>query len=67
LKNKDKLAYLTAKSISASFKIILGDLPPNSKVTLLIFGKLDLAIISLPTAVDPVKETLSTNGWAHKA
>jgi hypothetical protein len=47
--------------------IILGDFPPSSKVTLLIFGVLDLDRISLPTAVLPVKLTLSTKGWLTRA
>ena len=67
LKKRPKDAYLTAKSISASFNIIFGDLPPSSRVILLILGYPYFESISLPTLVDPVNVTLSTNGCAVRA
>lgn len=60
------MAEATAKSKSASWQIILGDLPPNSKVTLFKLLAVDNYWILYPTAVDPVKATLSTLGCSTK-
>ena len=62
LKNMAEAAPAIAASISASGKIIVGDLPPNSNET---FLRLPAAafVINLPTSVEPVKATLSTWGW----
>src|SRR5207302_11347079 len=51
-----------ALSISESAKTMLGDFPPNSSVTRFMVSAA-LRIISLPTAVDPVKAILSIPGW----
>src|ERR1700710_1998163 len=50
---------LTAASMSASGKTMLGDLPPSSRLT---WARCDAApiITDDPTVVDPVKATLST-------
>lgn len=53
--------------MSASFNIILGDLPPNSNVTLFIFGYDEFYKISRPTCVEPVNDILSTKGCFPKA
>ena len=55
-------APTTARSTSASAKMMLGDLPPSSSVT----GRRlrpAIAAISRPTAALPVKLTLSTPAW----
>lgn len=49
------LAVSTAKLISASLKMINGDLPPNSSETGLRLLLAAASITSLPTSVDPVK------------
>jgi hypothetical protein len=48
--------------MSASFKIIFGDFPPNSSVILFILGYPYFDSISFPTIVDPVNDILSTKG-----
>jgi len=53
-----KFDYYTAKSISASFKIIFGLFPPNSRLILFKFY-VEFYKISFPTAVDPVNAILS--------
>jgi len=54
---------LTATSRSASSNTTSGDLPPNSKVTLLRLLSADPLRMMRPTSVEPVKATLSTSGW----
>lgn len=49
------LAVSIAKLISASLKMINGDLPPNSRETGLRLLLAAASITSLPTSVDPVK------------
>ncbi len=51
----------TALSRSASGKITCGFLPPSSSDTFFSVGAA-AATIALPTAVDPVKVTMSTRG-----
>ena len=60
-----KQAPSTARSISASSRIILADLPPSSRVTFLTVAEAIL-IISRPTSVLPVKAILSTSGWVQR-
>ena len=50
-------AQLTAWSRSASLKIMLGDLPPSSRVTFLRFDLAADSMIIRPTRVLPVKAT----------
>lgn len=49
------LAVSIAKLISASLKMINGDLPPNSRETGLRLLLAAASITSRPTCVDPVK------------
>jgi hypothetical protein len=53
--------------MSASFNIIFGDLPPNSRITLFILGYPYFESISLPTLVDPVNVTISTKWCSVRA
>jgi hypothetical protein len=53
---------LTAAAKSASSKITLADLPPNSKATRLMLCAAN-SPTRLPARVDPVKLTISTSGW----
>jgi hypothetical protein len=48
----------TAWSISASAKMMLGDLPPSSRVTFLRLEAAAFFMIARPTMVEPVKATL---------
>src|SRR5699024_1777156 len=57
----DSTIDFTARSISASFKTIAGALPPNSKLTFVIFLLAD-SITLLPEFSDPVIETIPTFG-----
>ena len=57
---------LTAASMSASGKMMFGDLPPSSRVTSAMWSAA-LFITAMPVAVDPVKVTLSTPGSAVSA
>ena len=52
----------TATERSASSRMMLGPLPPSSRVTRLMVPAAWLRM-DLPTAVDPVKATLRTSGW----
>src|SRR5215469_955466 len=52
---------------SASGKMILGDLPPSSRVIFFRLLAPEALTISLPTSVEPVNATLSTSGWAAMA
>ena len=61
MKNIAEAAPAMAASISASGKIIVGDLPPNSNETFLRFPAAAF-VINLPTSVEPVNATLSTCG-----
>ena len=56
---------LTAAAKSASSKITLADLPPNSKATRLILCDAN-SPTRFPARVDPVKLTISTSGWLAK-
>jgi hypothetical protein len=62
LRNKPVKADSTAISRLASWQIILGLLPPNSRVTLLRFLVEQFYMILRPTGVDPVNAILSTKG-----
>ena len=55
----------TAASRSASSNTIKADFPPNSKVSFLPWPAVANRIAA-PTAVDPVKATLSTPSWAAR-
>ena len=57
-RNTPIIALGTAISISASGKMMFGDLPPSSSDTRLRFPA-EACRISLPTSVEPVKATLS--------
>ena len=52
-------AHFTAWSISASSKIIVGDFPPSSSVTVLRLDAAAAFMTVLPTAVLPVNATFS--------
>ena len=52
--------------MSASGRMMFGDLPPSSSVTRLS-ARPALAPISRPTAVEPVNAILSTPGWSTSA
>src|SRR2546428_789294 len=56
----------TAALRSASAKMMLGLLPPSSRVTRL-FVSAAIFMICRPTSVDPVNEILSTSGWRTSA
>ncbi len=58
-------AASAAAAMSASAKMMLGDLPPSSSVTRLIVAAAPSAI-PRPTSVDPVKATLATSGWSTR-
>ncbi|MNR55148.1 hypothetical protein D3C85_1754690 [compost metagenome] len=47
---------------SASSRMMLGDFPPSSRVTLFIVLTASFAII-FPTLVDPVKDILAISGF----
>ena len=47
---------------SASLKMILAPLPPNSNVTRFRLSAAALEI-AVPARVEPVKDTISTSGW----
>src|SRR3569623_1863523 len=66
LKNTPDAADLVAAAMSASSKITLADLPPNSSETCL---KLLAApfMMPRPTPGEPVNVTLSTSGWLTSA
>lgn len=51
-----------ASSMSASGKMMLGDLPPSSRVTRLRLWVGAVRMMSYPTSVDPVKAILFTPG-----
>ncbi|MCY1494413.1 hypothetical protein D9M68_282810 [compost metagenome] len=51
---------------SASAITMVGDLPPSSRVTR-VMESIAALPISLPTAVEPVKVSLSTSGWWERA
>ncbi len=53
----------TAWSMGASSKMMLAALPPSSRVARLRVPAMERAII-LPTAVEPVKASLSMPGWS---
>ena len=57
---------MAAASRSASGRMMFGLLPPSSSVTR-FSSRPHLAAISRPTAVEPVKATLSTPGWSTSA
>ncbi len=54
---------LTARARSASGRMTLADLPPSSSATRLTDSAASAAT-RRPAAVEPVKETMSTAGWA---
>src|SRR5664279_838139 len=56
----------TAWSRGASSKTMLAALPPSSRVSALPWPAMPWAIFR-PTAVEPVKATLSTSGWVTRA
>jgi hypothetical protein len=58
--------YVTACSMSASAKTMLGALPPSSSETFVRLSAAARAII-LPTSVEPVKATLSMPGCEASA
>ena len=61
----DRLAERTPAATvagSASSRMMAADLPPSSRLTLVRLAA-HAAATALPTAVDPVKETLSIPGW----
>ena len=58
-RNLEAMAPFTAKSKSASLKTMNGALPPSSKESFLSVSA-DCFISSLPTLVDPVKDTFRT-------
>ena len=53
----------TAWARSASSRITFGDLPPSSIATGLTVAEAS-SLTRLPARVEPVKETMSTPGWA---
>ena len=55
-----------AAGSSASFRIITGDLPPNSSETRLRLPRAPSTIF-LPVATEPVNAILSTKGWRASA
>src|SRR5437762_3281679 len=59
-------APFVAASMSASGRMMFGDLPPSSSVTR-FSARPALAPISRPTSVEPVKASLSTSGWSTSA
>ena len=65
-KNAAYAAASTAVSRSASSSTMNAFLPPSSSVTFFSVAEA-AAMIALPTAVEPVKETLSTSGWLTSA
>src|SRR5277367_2191324 len=60
-RNLDAIAPVTAVSMSASSNTISGALPPSSKDSFFSVDE-DCFIKSLPTPVEPVKETFLTIG-----
>ncbi len=58
-------APCTAASRSASSKTTKGALPPSSRCSRLT-PAVASAATRLPTAVDPVNETIATSGWATR-
>ena len=66
LKKRPKWDRSTAASMSQPLRMMLGLLPPSSRVTLF---RLDAASawMIFPTSVEPVKATLSTLGWREMA
>ena len=62
LRNLDRIVPSTAASISASSKMIIGALPPNSRLTFFTVPAA-LAMICLPIGVEPVKPILRTIGF----
>ena len=57
----EAMAPLTASSMSASSKTMKGALPPSSRDTFFTVSAL-ARMSSLPTSVEPVKESLRTRG-----
>lgn len=59
--NKILTAVATATSMSASSKIISGDLPPVSRVTLFMFDFPAIICTNFATFVEPVNDIMSTS------
>lgn len=55
------------EKLPESAKTIAGLFPPNSKVTRFKLVLAEASMMTLPTAVDPVKATLSIFGWLEIA
>ena len=65
LRNLDAIVPLMAVATSAESKTTRGAFPPSSRDNRLTVPA-QRAMISLPTPVEPVKESLRTRGLSHR-